>query len=175
MKQYSSKKIQTKYEAKIDKINALLDDKPAWHSIIEVYKVIFSNSSKLEILGQSLSHIAHPFQHLTNLIKKEIADGEVKDMQVEAALQILCSHSNLEERNESAVCYNCGSYRFGWYCKDSPDNECHYFSEELEESKFTIELRDGSRFQLANDYSKKSQEYESDDDCLFCGNPEERK
>lgn len=66
----------------------------------------------------------------------------------------------------SAVCLGCGGY-FGWRCKKSPDGACHYFSEDGK-----IELVDGTTVPVAEGHAP---DYETDDVCLFCGMPDERK
>ena len=55
----------------------------------------------------------------------------------------------------------------GWECKNSPDGVCHYYS-----NKGTVHLNNGDAFKLPDDHDK---EDESEDCCLFCGQPEERK
>lgn len=62
----------------------------------------------------------------------------------------------------TAVCEICGE-RFKWWCPESPDHICYYFSTDGE-----VELIDGTTV-------KKSSPNENLDECLFCGKPEERK
>jgi len=66
----------------------------------------------------------------------------------------------------SSGCLGCGQY-FGWRCKKSPDGVCHYFSEDGK-----IELIDGTTVPVAESHDP---DYETDDGCLFCGMPDERK
>ena len=75
-----------------------------------------------------------------------------------------CSHK-IEKRYSSAYCSICGE-DFGWWCPDSPDHVCHYYSEDGE-----VSLIDGTKVKKPKDAS----EDESDDWCIFCGDPEERK
>ena len=75
----------------------------------------------------------------------------------------------------SAVCEDCGTW-FGWWCPDSPDHTCHYHSYEIEAYLLTaraVELIDGDEH-IFYDY-KGDPQYETDDECLFCGDPDERK
>jgi hypothetical protein len=61
----------------------------------------------------------------------------------------------------------CG-YATGWWCPDSPDNACHYFTMPdggvLDINNNRIEVPEG------HDYS--NEEY---DWCIYCGQPDERK
>jgi ribonuclease HI len=76
-----------------------------------------------------------------------------------------CKHV-IVEKGDSAYCALCSDH-FGWYCPDSPDHSCHYFSHAGK-----VELSDGTLVDKpANDYDG----YETDDMCLFCGDPQERK
>lgn len=67
-------------------------------------------------------------------------------------------------------CETCGK-DLGWYCPDSPDHTCHYYSQRDETGCF-VKLIDGTRHYLPYDHRW---QFESDDCCLFCGEPEERK
>jgi hypothetical protein len=59
-----------------------------------------------------------------------------------------CKHEDIEESGYgSAICKTCGK-RFSWYCPTSPTLECDY------------EHEDG---------------HYNEDDCRYCGEPEERK
>lgn len=57
-----------------------------------------------------------------------------------------CEHS-IVKRNESAICEVCNK-NFGWWCPDSPGHMCDY--------------SDGSDMNFS-------------ENCLFCGQPDERK
>jgi len=73
------------------------------------------------------------------------------------------------KQDSSARCQICGKY-FGWSCHDSPDHVCHYFSIE-KDGQIGVELIDGSFYPLPNHNA----DYESDDWCIFCQEPDERK
>lgn len=79
----------------------------------------------------------------------------------------------------------------GWYCPDSPDHTCYYQSEcdlkygffetwknltaEEKESRLNqryVTLLTGLKHMLPSDHDWR---HESDDWCIFCGAPEERK
>lgn len=55
-----------------------------------------------------------------------------------------------------------------WECANSPDGDCHYYTDEHN----VIKLNDGTTYNMGSDHDR---ENESDDCCLFCGEPEERK
>ena len=90
-----------------------------------------------------------------------------------------CPHEiekgNKDLESSSAKCKICGSL-FGWYCPDSPDHTCHYYSEEEDDGRRYVRLVDGRKQYLPDSYAKKIEDCgESDDWCIFCGHPEERK
>lgn len=77
-----------------------------------------------------------------------------------------------------AECAICGQ-DFGWWCPDSLDHVCHYYSDSLtvEEAKaanttFYVLLIDGTKCLMPKDYKDT---YETEDQCIFCGQPQERK
>lgn len=59
----------------------------------------------------------------------------------------------------------------GWFCPDSPDHLCHYFSQEHNQQR-CVELLSGQLHPLSLNHKR---EWETDDQCIFCGNPDERK
>lgn len=63
-----------------------------------------------------------------------------------------------------AVCEGCNK-NFGWHCPDSPDHVCHY---EAYDGK--VEMIDGTLVDQPADYSDDNYE-----DCIYCGQPDERK
>lgn len=72
-----------------------------------------------------------------------------------------------------AECSICGR-DIGWYCPDSPDKICHYFSEKNELDERIITLTNGEEYRISNTCLI-SEENESPDSCLFCCLPNERK
>lgn len=77
-----------------------------------------------------------------------------------------CAH-HVNGDGESASCAVC-STSLGWRCPDAPDGVCHYFTE----SDGAVKLIDGSTVQPPADHDP---EFETEDSCIFCGSPEERK
>lgn len=65
-----------------------------------------------------------------------------------------------------AKCLICNQH-FGWRCTKSPDHVCHYYTEEG-----TIMLIDETVVNAPTDHDAES---ETDDSCIYCGMPEERK
>jgi len=63
-----------------------------------------------------------------------------------------------------AICEIC-NHNFGWSCSESPDKTCHYFSKDGK-----VTLIDGTTVDVESD-----EDYETEDCCIFCGQPEERK
>lgn len=94
----------------------------------------------------------------------------MKDKEVDKIYPNFCEHPSFSKKYNSAKCNDCGSY-MGHFCKSSPDNLCYYFSEEAE-AKLFVTLHNGSRHSLPKDHDV---EGESDDWCIFCGEPEDRK
>lgn len=79
---------------------------------------------------------------------------------------IKCCPHNIVDKHESAVCTICEE-DFGWFCPDSPDSICHYYSTNKQ-----VKLKNGQIYQLPDDHDSR---YETSDDCLFCHAPQERK
>jgi hypothetical protein len=59
-------------------------------------------------------------------------------------------------------------HELGWDCPASPDKKCHYYT--TKEKK--VVLNDG---RVVDPPKGHDFEYETDDSCIFCGEPEERK
>lgn len=66
-------------------------------------------------------------------------------------------------------CIVCGQV-WGHSCGHSPDGRCHYFT--IEGSDRVVRMNDGAEVTLRKARPKK---YQTDDDCFFCGMPDERK
>lgn len=91
-------------------------------------------------------------------------------------LQLGCPHSVKPQQPDEyfgygyAKCEGC-SEDFGWYCPASPDHTCHYSSYLLEGRRVVI-LIDGSKHPVPQGHDPQD---ETDDGCIFCGQPEERQ
>ena len=84
----------------------------------------------------------------------------------------------IKERGDygGAECINCaptssGAIRsWGWYCPDSPDHQCYYYTEADENGdRYITTINDEKVIVVSNP------DWETDDCCIFCGDPEERK
>jgi hypothetical protein len=71
-----------------------------------------------------------------------------------------------EWMSEGARCIKCGQHR-GWRCKISPDGVCHYHSKDG-----CVQLLGGELYKLPDSHDFNG---ESDDWCVFCVMPKERK
>lgn len=75
---------------------------------------------------------------------------------------------------DGAICIICESH-LGWRCPDSPDGCCYYYSQsESEEGPFFVRLMNDEKY-IIPEYEYSDFAYETDDCCIFCGNPDERK
>jgi hypothetical protein len=92
-----------------------------------------------------------------------------------------CYHEIVEAPGDygGSICKVCGYRRFEeWYCPDSPDHICHYRSEfDLGKRLRYVISVNREKIYLTKKYTKDFGQdmRESDDWCIFCGNPEERK
>jgi len=77
-----------------------------------------------------------------------------------------CPH-NIDPATISARCTMCGE-DFGWHCPQSPDQVCHYYTDRDGQ----VRLLDGSKVEPPSGHDA---ECETEDDCIYCGQPEERK
>jgi hypothetical protein len=78
----------------------------------------------------------------------------------------------------SAECIYCDGLGwnsiFTWYCPDSPDHACHYHSDSDGKRRYTTDIN-GERIYLSKKHTDENARWETDDQCLFCGLPNERK
>ena len=83
------------------------------------------------------------------------------------AVKKLCPHDIIEAELGSAKCVICGE-SLGWFCPNSQDHVCHYWWE-VDMQKNTVELVNGRTAHVGviepDDYGE---------NCIFCGEPEER-
>ena len=81
-----------------------------------------------------------------------------------AELERSCTHS-FNKGADAARCTICGA-DFGWQCADSPDGVCHY---DTDQGK--VRLIDGTVVDMPANHDP---EFETEDSCIFCGDPSER-
>jgi len=67
----------------------------------------------------------------------------------------------------STYCTICDLH-FGHYCPESLDHACHYYTED----NGRVKLATGELVDAPDGHNSK---YETDDSCIFCGVPDERK
>ena len=84
-----------------------------------------------------------------------------------AILDETCEHQLEETEYGGTSCKLC-KQSFGWHCPKSPDHQCHYHVFRYQ-GVTGILLADGQVFKM------KKPRYESFDECMFCGQPQERK
>jgi hypothetical protein len=95
---------------------------------------------------------------------------QIIDLQVTLeTLEVECPHNIVKARIAGAECDICGR-NFGWYCAESPDHACHYYTYDRKGTQ--VQLYDRTLHSLKE---PSDPEYESDDCCLFCNQPDERK
>jgi len=126
---------------------------------------------KCSVLSKRLDQIEKEIKSLQSLLQNE----ETAKCQ-HVAICSNCKKEKCKCKGEwgsgFAKCKKCKD-DLGWYCKSSPDHRCYYFTEvEDETGRLYVELLDGSRSYMKKDHE---QEYETDDCCLFCTLPDERK
>lgn len=93
---------------------------------------------------------------------------QVGDAELHSSLAVwrVANRHVIVQRGESAHCTHCDKH-FGWFCPDSPDGTCYYFTDDGK-----IHLLGGDKVDPKPGHDAR---FESTDTCLFCGNPEERK
>jgi hypothetical protein len=163
MKVYSDVKFQKRYEYKIKAILLFLESGPS-------DKKVISCCEALSINNPNFSKGSNSYLARIELLKKEITEKETKDMFVSTVLRILCPHEELTLKNqESATCKVCGC-NLGWWCPKSQDNLCHYETDE----NLEVTLKNRAKIKVLPYYTVTDQEYETEDSCLFCGDPLDR-
>lgn len=133
------------------------------------YKISSVNNSKINLyISFTQAHENYHFYesednyfNILNILRKKLDEQK----QAYYALKNECIHL-IVKFHDSAVCKIC-NIDFGWYCPDSPDNTCYYYTDNGK-----IELRNGEKVDLPVNHSIGN---ESDDWCIYCGNPNERK
>jgi len=92
----------------------------------------------------------------------------------------ICNHVIEEQQsdkygNYKQVMYSKCEEKFElWYCEKSPDHRCYYYTDGKDEQGYYVLDINNNKIYIEG-HTDKDEEYESDDCCLFCGQPEERK
>jgi hypothetical protein len=135
---------------------------------LKIEKLLKTNQAQLSL---GVYYILKMDQTPKDSILEYINHPDVKLSKVEQILKNICPHCQYKRSGDSKSCSDCNERMDGWWCDKSPDNSCYYFSEE-KDGKHVVGLENGSQFILPADHDP---EEESEDCCLFCGEPEERK
>lgn len=80
--------------------------------------------------------------------------------------EALAAHAHVQAETG---CIVCGT-TFGHRCPDAPDGRCHYHT--VEGSDRLVLMNDGTTVEVQEPVAE---EWQNDDSCLFCGEPDERK
>lgn len=89
-----------------------------------------------------------------------------------------CGEQSSDEHCARSRWGHSGSYctvckqHFSWYCPASPDHACHYYSGPAAGGGRQVALFNEVMYELPAEYDGR---WETEDDCIFCHQPEERK
>ena len=120
-------------------------------------------------------------RRLTIMTPAKSGKDELTAKRAKKLLEGRCFHEiKLQKPDEEgyyggAECRFCG--RIGWehwYCPDSPDHVCHYFSVP-ENGRCYVKDINGEKIYLPATHTVEDERWETEDQCLFCGQPNERK
>jgi len=148
-------------------IFTIVDDKAVIYPDKEAFLLVSATRSKMTI-EKSLLYSdfvvvkSEKSYSICLAAQKYIHENEAQKYK---ALREKCRHE-IVQMHDSAECSICKK-SFGWYCPDSPDSVCHYYSE-----AGRVELIDSTHIPVPAEHDAN---HESDDWCIFCGAPEERK
>ena len=114
------------------------------------------------------------FKRVLQNAKTEIRKIEAKYQ----AVRNICIHVVNPEFTDKyqcdvAYCEVCNK-TFGWKCPESPDHVCYYYTDGLKNCVSVVELIDKTIHPLEN-HTFNDVQGETEDCCLFCGQPQERK
>jgi hypothetical protein len=122
-------------------------------AIQEAYrKKVLAAECMLQVAQEELTRVVKECKH----VLRPLSDGELED----------------EWMSIWARCSICGKDYGHWRCKKSPDSVCHYYSHDDVQSTRVIDLLDGKIAPIPTGHDRR---FESEDHCIFCGMPDERK
>ena len=123
-------------------------------------RVLSKMSEEGQAIFNEIEYVEERISKLKNVIKglKKRCSHELK----------VLSEKDMRDKwmSVGADCMICGS-DWGWRCKNSPDSVCHYYS-----GNGKVEMIDGTEVDVPENHDS---EYENEDECIFCGHPDERK
>ena len=135
---------------------------------------------KIETYGDPITPLQTNFINQLALLKRKVFEAKkARDAHLEVCPHNIHYSIDLSWGEEwpegDCWCAVCDMH-FGHYCPKSPDHACHYFSEDgyvkLNTGETVPKPRDPE--DDPKDYAL-SDSYETDDCCIFCGSPQERK
>jgi hypothetical protein len=134
--------------------------------LLEAGKINLKNFLRLSLLNLDESP--------RNTILRVLDDETTGEYHLRNMLVNLCPHDakRIKMGNSGGCEYCYGADDKGWWCDESPDNCCHYYSSRDDDNKSFVILSDGSKYILPETHDA---EHETDDWCIFCENPDERK
>jgi hypothetical protein len=130
--------------------------------------------------GEFEAHVAelkqnedHPIGQAEKTLQ---AVTKMRDEWSEEIKQENCKHDGKigKADYDAPQCKQCQKVFSSWYCPNSPDHNCHYYSHKVK-GGFAITLVSGKEFKIEHKYTLQDHENEEEDWCIFCGQPEERK
>jgi hypothetical protein len=160
--------------------NLIYFDDPSKKYIVMLNNIILNNDSGFlaKLLANNLGTETQFFSYETKpnivdqksdkesrIVFKAVEQFKNKVSQSFKDMKNSCHHK-IKDIDESAFCSLCDR-DFGWYCVESKDKCCHYFSE-----KGKVKLITGELVDVPKDHDPYNEDY---DWCIFCGAPEERK
>jgi hypothetical protein len=121
---------------------------------------------KISQEGALLKNKLDELQSIINRCQREY--DLVKETCQHELIELTQKELNDEWMSEGADCLVCGEdFSMAWRCKCSPDSVCHYYSKDGK-----VKMIDGTLVDIPKGHNP---EWETDDACIFCGMPEERK
>jgi ribonuclease HI len=147
----------------------VIDDEAVIYPAIKAYLLTeISKTGKSQSIAKETAH--QEFKVLNDKDTYQIGLAILNKIQSEhqgnyQKYRHLCQH-HIVKKYDSVICDKCDE-GFGWYCPDSPDHTCYYYSDEG-----NVTLIDGTLVPIPETHNSS---YESDDYCIFCGSPDERK
>lgn len=119
-------------------------------------------------VAQINNQLVREWESLGAISRKEVIDNlrSIANKYHDALAVLIKNCKHVANNEEDTCCAICG-IGLGWRCENSPDGVCHYHS-----NNHKVTLVNGNIAILPDDYDDN---FESDDWCVFCGEPYERK
>lgn len=131
------------------------------------------NSDQIEHIRSLYDNPHHIIGQISLTIKDLMIQRDNYSVECEKALGH-CSHEKIDKSIKSSLAKCECVQTFGWYCSTSPDKTCHYSTEKASNG-FYLTLASGKRHKMPPYYTEENYKNENEDECIFCGEPDERK